>query len=372
MNPFEEHELDQRLTALAGEVGAVLDLDAGLAAILPAAPRPAAVSAARRDRAGTTLRGFADRFAARPPHERVVARTWLPRRELAAARSFTRLRAAVLDHDRDLARARDVALTERIEHRLRGHLSPRDLVALRADLRDRARELGRDLDDVLDRAVLPALDLGFGLDLGQARAAADDLARARALTTTADHALVLAVTTVADHARGRTTTRARERLHVLLADLDLPVPGHDVGPLLRRLNTVRAAAQNVVLARDRDTAELLAVVLDQARDLALDQARERVEGSADTSARALADALATGPHDDVADAVDRITDAVTDVVDADLAHVPLDGIPLEGLRWSERTRWHQAWQDRVRRGSVELRPGLYEVQADTADAGAVT
>ncbi|MFD0205290.1 MULTISPECIES: hypothetical protein [Saccharothrix] len=370
MNPSEEHELDQRLAALAGDVGAVLDLDAGLAAILPATPRPPAVSTARRDRAGTTLRGFADHFAARPPHERVVARSWLPRRELAAARSFTLLRAAVPAHDH-LARTRDVALTERIEHRLREHASPRDLVALRADLRDRARELGRDLDDVLDRAVLSALDLGVGLDLGQARAAADDLARARALTTTVDHALFLAVTIVVGTARGRTTTRTRNRLRVLLADLDLPASGYDVG-LLVRLNTVRAAARDVVLARERDTADLLAVVLDQARDLALDQARQRVEGSVDAAARALADALATGPHDDVADDVDRITDAVTDVVDADLAHVPLDGIPLEGLRWSERTRWHQAWQDRVRRGSVELRPGLYEVRADTADAGAVT
>lgn len=371
MNPFEEHELDQRLAALAGDVGAVLDLDAGLAAILPATPRPPAVSTARRHRAGTTLRGFADHLAARPPHERVVARTWLPRRELAAARSFARLKAAVLDHDHDLARTRDVALTERIEHRLGERESPGDLVALRADLRDRARELGRDLDDVLDRAVLSALDLGFGLDLRRARAAADDLARARALTTTADHALFLAVTIAGDTARGRTTTRARDRLRALLTALDLPM-GHDAGPLVRRLNAVRAAARDGVLARDRDAADLLAVVLDQARDLALDQARERVEGSADASARALADALTTGPHDDVADAVDRVTDAVTDVVDADLAHVPLDGIPLEGLRWSERTRWHQAWQDRVRRGSVELRPGLYEVRADTADAGAVT
>ncbi|KOX22756.1 hypothetical protein ADK67_22780 [Saccharothrix sp. NRRL B-16348] len=397
-NPSDEHEVDRWLTERTLDaVGAALDLDAGLAAILPAAPRPPADAPPRGGTPGTTLREFADHLATRPPHERLVARTWLPRLELAAARSFTRSSAAVRAFDHDLARARDIALTERIEHRLAAHPSTDDLVRVRADLRDRARDLRRDrgLADVLDRAVLSALDLGFGLDLGRAGDGARDLARGLDLAVTVELALHQAVTTALEVTRGRPSIDRRvDALRVLLADIDqrataegclevrldgsIPARVRDagfVGPLVRHLNTVRAAVRDVVFARDRSLADLLALVLGEGRDLALDQARGRATAADHALAHDLATALGHGgrPHDDrfdaeLVDAVDRIEDAATNLVDADLAHVPLDGIPLTGLRWSTRTRWHVAWHDRVRRGSVELRPGLFEVRGGNVGA----
>ncbi|MFD1048795.1 hypothetical protein ACFQ1S_26310, partial [Kibdelosporangium lantanae] len=64
---------------------------------------------------------------------------------------------------------------------------------------------------------------------------------------------------------------------------------------------------------------------------------------------------------DIADSADTLTTAVDDLVDADLTTVDLDGVSLEGVRWSDRTRWPAGWEPRIRRVSVEISPGLYEI-----------
>jgi hypothetical protein len=62
------------------------------------------------------------------------------------------------------------------------------------------------------------------------------------------------------------------------------------------------------------------------------------------------------------EAIDALDKAVSDVVDADLTQMNLSGIPLDGVRWSDGTRWPELWEVRVRDNSVPIAPGLYEVR----------
>ncbi|NBH12130.1 hypothetical protein [Amycolatopsis sp. SID8362] len=57
-----------------------------------------------------------------------------------------------------------------------------------------------------------------------------------------------------------------------------------------------------------------------------------------------------------------LVEAATNVSGADLSYVDLRGIPLEGLRWSEATRWPFEWYEQIRRDSIELGPGRYEIR----------
>jgi hypothetical protein len=60
--------------------------------------------------------------------------------------------------------------------------------------------------------------------------------------------------------------------------------------------------------------------------------------------------------------VDRLEAAVTDMADADLSQMDLSEIPLDGVRWSYRTRWPESKREEIRDNSIELEPGLYEVR----------
>ncbi|MEV5847778.1 hypothetical protein AB0M32_38045 [Streptomyces sp. NPDC051985] len=53
---------------------------------------------------------------------------------------------------------------------------------------------------------------------------------------------------------------------------------------------------------------------------------------------------------------------------ADLRHVKLEDVPLQGVCWSAETRWPTPWQDRVRYASVSVGRGQYMIVAEPADA----
>jgi hypothetical protein len=116
-------------------------------------------------------------------------------------------------------------------------------------------------------------------------------------------------------------------------------------------------ARNRASDRDRDLARDLASALTRDRASARDFG-PALDGNADfTRERQIfVGSLIT--------AIGRLAEALTDMTDADLRSTDLRGIPLAGIRWSTLTRWPAAWEDGIRRDSVELGPdlGLYEIR----------
>jgi hypothetical protein len=55
-----------------------------------------------------------------------------------------------------------------------------------------------------------------------------------------------------------------------------------------------------------------------------------------------------------------------DFVGADVHAASLDGIPLDGVRWSSTTRWPPAWEESIRRDSVKIGLDLFEIRPGTA------
>jgi hypothetical protein len=52
---------------------------------------------------------------------------------------------------------------------------------------------------------------------------------------------------------------------------------------------------------------------------------------------------------------------LSDVTDVDLRCIDLAGIFLPGLRWSVGTRWPPQWEDQIRRDSVQVADGIFQV-----------
>ncbi|WP_217140278.1 hypothetical protein [Streptomyces sp. AC627_RSS907] len=211
-------------------LGTVLNTEAGLAGILPPTPQPQASDTSGTHRHPPTrdflptlspaermaLRGHRDVKAAQRalvlvldldldlPHvlDRALDRARALDRTLARVRVRIRDRARALAHDLDLARTRD---------------RDRDLARDLNLARDRARDLARDLPHALDLDLARerALDLARGLSLARVRRndGLRDHARARILADT--HALVrdldrildLALIYFLDLARARDLTR---------------------------------------------------------------------------------------------------------------------------------------------------------------------
>ena len=63
--------------------------------------------------------------------------------------------------------------------------------------------------------------------------------------------------------------------------------------------------------------------------------------------------------------ITTLTNAADDFTDADLRQADLRGVPLEGLRWSESTRWPDGWAEPIRRMSVSIASGVYEIRPGT-------
>jgi hypothetical protein len=66
------------------------------------------------------------------------------------------------------------------------------------------------------------------------------------------------------------------------------------------------------------------------------------------------------------DDITTLTSAADDFTGADLRQAHLRGVPLEGLRWSESTRWPDGWAEPIRRASVPIASGVYEIRPGTA------
>src|SRR5262249_48135718 len=56
-----------------------------------------------------------------------------------------------------------------------------------------------------------------------------------------------------------------------------------------------------------------------------------------------------------------------DYAGADLRTVELAGLDLQGVRWSETTRWPPRWENTIREHSVRLPGGGYEYRRGGAD-----
>ncbi|MFC0429994.1 hypothetical protein [Kutzneria buriramensis] len=357
---------DKLVHALDG----VVDLDAGLSHII-GGPVPATMHADRSETA-SGLSGFANAIAARPPHERLAARAWFPLRELRALRSSAHQATRALDLIGALADARTHAqeaghtfdLAQAGEFDLALHLCRAAARALNRDLiraSDAAGDLGIDLNLDLARARVRNLDLelelgvGFSYDvvgnfagdlnhcLASVAVGASDVASARDLThhkaRLIDHALARALDLASDFAG------AREHVGLGIVSLSQLIPGvvpPDYEALARALELDGAIALDFVRA--------LVIVLDlaDARAGDLDRALSSISG------------LSLGQA--VVNAVDRIDEALTSMAGADLTEADLHGIPLDGVRWSHATRWPPGWEDQIRRDSILIEPGLYEIR----------
>jgi hypothetical protein len=189
---------------------------------------------------------------------------------------------------------------------------------------DRVPDLPPDLDGALDRdldrGLDPARDLGSDLDrtLDRTRAVARDLVR--------DLGSELA------HIRDLDRLPTVDLNHVLdhVLNLDSAL-GHN---LTQTSNYVRLGIHD--LAHYHVRIRTLICALD------------RVQSFTDELARTI-HTLVHFHH------------LLSDVTGVDLRSADLAGIPLQGLRWSIRTRWPPKIENQIQRDSVQVADGIFEV-----------
>ena len=95
------------------------------------------------------------------------------------------------------------------------------------------------------------------------------------------------------------------------------------------------------------------------RDLAYDAARDLAASMALTVDRA----IGTQPIRPVELA--QLIDAVRNFAGANLQALDLTGIPLDGVLWSDSTRWPERWVKQIRDQSVAIGAGIYEIRRGT-------
>ncbi|MEU4522922.1 hypothetical protein AB0F52_29940 [Amycolatopsis sp. NPDC024027] len=312
---------------LTRDLDQVLDLDAGLDDILPARrpPVPTAGPPAPQptgDLAQTPLGAFAGDFTALPAHERLAARAWLPVQELIELHHAVRLVLRAEDLIHNLADDRDLA------HAL---TRDRDLAHARDLAHDLAYDLTRDHDLAHDLAYDLTRDLTFARDLAHALNRDRDLAHTLAQT--------------------RDLAYARDLAHALTHDLahTLDLADTLTHDLARARDRAHAHALNRVRSLDRTSNLVVALYSALRREVEIFGERHHA-------------------HDfDLEEDLGRLIEAATNVNGADLSQLDLRGIPLLGLRWSEATQWPVEWRDRIRRDSIELHPGHYEIRQGGID-----
>ena len=299
--------------------------------------------------------------AARAPRRR----TWLPRLELAARALVHPVVGRRAGFDHDLARARDTALTERIEHRLAARPSTDDLVRLSGPTSGTGpvtcastagwptSSTGRccppwtSASDSTSAGPGTRARPGPGLDLA---VAVDSRCTRRSpppwRSPVAGRRSTGGLTRCGSCSPTSTDVRRRRAAWRSVSTGRSPATSGRgfVGPLVRRLNTVRAAVRDVVFAVTGAWPTCSRSC--SARGATWPSTRHAAGPRQPTTRwpttwRPRRDG--PRPHDDrsdaeLVDAVDRIEDAATNLVDADLAHVPLDGIPLTGPRAGRRGR----------------------------------
>jgi hypothetical protein len=298
-----ERELDQRLstgmTALHNALNGVLDIDAGLAdAQLPALQK-------------TLVQDLDDVLDLEAGLDRILPTTALsspPTAESPPETHNTTLSTFADDltsrplQERLAARVwfpiRELTALEALTHLV---FRVRGLIVIQSHAVDRTRDVTRDIFQA--RKLAQHLTGDLDTDLDTVSMNARDLNRATTHSTRNSCGAMLLMSLVSARDRARAATRAHVYIH-------------------RREVTL---ARELIRALDDET------VFDKVR----------------------------------IGAVDRLLKAVTDVTGDDLTQVDLHGIPLEGLRWSggqAGTRWPTEWEDQIRRSSVEISPGLYEIR----------
>ena len=222
---------------------------------------------------------------------------------------------------RDLTRALDLTLD-----------LTRDLIGARA--RDRARTLTRDLD----RARARVRDLARDLD----RVCALDLVRTSDLARNLDPvcALLLDLIRVLDLVLDLTTARDRALADAHAYGLSL-IYG---APNFFAFGMGLSFARTITVARDRCRELCHALTVASNRALTLDHA---LDGALD--------------RDGTTKALIDLHNVLSDVTGVDLRCVDLAGIFFEGLRWSACTQWPPRWEAQIRRDSVEVTKGIFQI-----------
>ncbi|MBF6289893.1 hypothetical protein [Nocardia cyriacigeorgica] len=67
----------------------------------------------------------------------------------------------------------------------------------------------------------------------------------------------------------------------------------------------------------------------------------------------------------IADDLADFEHMLNDFLGADLSEVELEGIPLEGLRWSSATKWPGNWRDQIEKVSIQVADDIFEVHFST-------
>ena len=329
--------IDGRLRALHATTGqhldALLDLDTGLREVL---------TAARHDDMGRTLDQTLDLDAglgAIVPDPAAIVRTSprtdVPNRDRVFVSAVARWLMAQDASTRLAIRARPAMDAITMLFILDGCLSMAS--ALKAALAggtaypDDIRTFGAGLCRVMDRGLRQARSIGRrvgGHDVDHALRRVGELAR--------ELAAQLGRMRRTGHVPIREHAIALDRVRVLRSTLDSARTVHSD----RTLDMARATNQGLALAL--------------IRDLALVRGREGGRGRNPFSLRRF---------DHHFHLVRELGRARNDFTTADLRDVDLDSDALNGVRWSDQTRWpSQTWKDQAVRDSTEIEPGVYEIR----------
>jgi hypothetical protein len=303
---------------LASDLHETLNLDAGVAAIVGTPEPPAAAIPSSSPEAdvhvpapGSWVRRLGDQLRRLKPPARLALRS-------------DRVSAAlgdILDIAQALDRARDL-----------------NVAVAGALARDPDRDLVRDLVRELNRALSGDLALDR-TDLDRARYR--DLDLTRPLDRALDRALELA--------------RILEDAHYF------------AGRLAEALDHAQALTHDVDRTLAFDSAQHLVRQLAETFATALDGAYELVKEAAASVARAVGDEsgapadIQTMPPREMRYLQRVLNEVMDDFVGADLRSVGLGGARLEGIHWSESTRWPAGWVEEIRAASEEIEPGILQI-----------
>ncbi|MGW4212642.1 hypothetical protein ACWEIJ_31950 [Lentzea sp. NPDC004789] len=322
-------------------------------------PQPTTVEVA-------ALAVVADNVALLDPAERIAARAWFPADTLQSVRTVAEFAASaaelVHEFDVDIVRtrdragqladnlARDFSITVTIARGrvldatfARDHVS--DIAGRLADHINRARGLARSLT----RADHGVGNLADAHELERTLASALTIALAVADETDLDLEITPATSyTVTVATGGDASSDAATRGPTPAGVPDMDAARGRATDLDRHFARELAGA----IGSDRRRARALIVVDEQDRDFA--------------ASRALFSA-------ELAAAIGRLLEALTDMTGADLRSADLRGVPLTGVRWSSSTLWPPAREELIRRDSVELSEGagLYEIRPGGLHADAL-
>ena len=61
------------------------------------------------------------------------------------------------------------------------------------------------------------------------------------------------------------------------------------------------------------------------------------------------------------DDLDKLDHVLNDFTGVDLRNTNLQGVQLDGVRWSAETQWPSGWADEIRSKSIEVAPGIFAI-----------